>query len=62
MLQGARVGANATILPGITIGQDALVGAGSVVTHDVAERMVVIGVPARELRPVALEQQLEQQA
>jgi UDP-2-acetamido-3-amino-2,3-dideoxy-glucuronate N-acetyltransferase len=61
MLQGARIGANATILPGITIGADGLVGAGSVVTHDVAERMTVVGSPARDLRPVPLEQLLEQQ-
>jgi UDP-2-acetamido-3-amino-2,3-dideoxy-glucuronate N-acetyltransferase len=61
MFQGARVGANATILPGIIIGADALVAAGSIVTHDVAERMTVLGSPARELRPVPAEQLLEHQ-
>lgn len=61
MMQGARIGANATILPGITIGADALVGAGSVVTHDVTDRMTVIGSPARERRPVPAEQLLEHQ-
>lgn len=46
----ARVGGNATILPGVTIGEDALVGAGSVVRHDVAPRSVVAGNPAVELK------------
>jgi UDP-3-O-[3-hydroxymyristoyl] glucosamine N-acyltransferase len=62
MLQGARVGANATILPGVLIGADALIGAGSVVTHDVLDRMTVIGAPAREHRPVPEEQLLERQS
>jgi acetyltransferase-like isoleucine patch superfamily enzyme len=44
---GAKVGANATLLPGITIGADALVGAGAVVTKDVAARDVMVGNPAR---------------
>lgn len=43
------VGANATILPGVTIGDDAVIGAGSVVTRDVASGMVVAGVPARTI-------------
>lgn len=41
------IGANATILPGVTIGDYAVVGAGSIVTHDVPARTVVAGVPAR---------------
>ena len=45
--QGASIGANATILCGITIGEYAMVGAGAVVTHDVPARAVVLGVPAR---------------
>jgi acetyltransferase-like isoleucine patch superfamily enzyme/dTDP-4-dehydrorhamnose 3,5-epimerase-like enzyme len=45
--RGASIGANATILPGLTIGRDALVGAGSVVTRDVPDRAVVVGNPAR---------------
>lgn len=44
---GASVGANATILPGITIGRGAMVGAGSVVTHDVPSNSIVSGNPAR---------------
>src|SRR4029079_13502271 len=43
---GTSIGANATILPGVHIGKDALVGAGSVVTRDVAEGDVVAGNPA----------------
>jgi UDP-2-acetamido-3-amino-2,3-dideoxy-glucuronate N-acetyltransferase len=45
--RGASIGANATILPGITIGERALVAAGSVVTHDVSARVLVRGNPAR---------------
>ena len=44
---GASIGANATILCGVTIGAHAMVGAGSVVTHDVPDYKVVAGVPAR---------------
>jgi acetyltransferase-like isoleucine patch superfamily enzyme len=43
----ARIGANSTILPGVTIGENALVGAGSVVVHDVPAGVVVVGNPAR---------------
>jgi len=46
----ARIGGNATILPGVQIGEDALVGAGSVVRKDVAARSVVAGNPAKELK------------
>ncbi len=44
---GASVGANATILPGITIGKWALVGAGAVVTKDVPDFGIVVGTPAK---------------
>jgi UDP-2-acetamido-3-amino-2,3-dideoxy-glucuronate N-acetyltransferase len=44
--KGASIGANATILPGITIGQHAMVGAGAVVMHDVPPNAIVIGNPA----------------
>lgn len=47
------VGANATILPGITIGDDAVVGAASVVTKDVPAGTIVAGSPARVVRSVS---------
>jgi len=50
--RGARIGGGSRILPGVTIGENALVGAGSVVTKDVPPRMIVIGVPARVIRNV----------
>lgn len=48
--RGASIGSNATILCGVTIGEGAIVGAGSVVTRDVAPFTVVAGNPARVLR------------
>jgi len=45
--KGASIGANSVILPGVTIGEEALVGAGSVVTRDVPSRAIVAGNPAR---------------
>ncbi len=47
--KGAKIGANSTILPGIIIGEEAIVAAGAVVTKDVAAKAVVAGVPAREV-------------
>src|SRR5262249_19604963 len=44
---GASIGANATVLPGITIGRQAMIAAGSVVTHSVPPRTIVVGNPAR---------------
>ena len=49
---GAKVGANSTLLPGVTIGRDALVGAGTVVVRDVADGEVVVGNPARVVNRV----------
>jgi acetyltransferase-like isoleucine patch superfamily enzyme len=49
---GAKVGANATLLPGVRIGRNALVGAGSVVVHDVPDWKVVVGNPARIIKDV----------
>ena len=46
----ASVGTGSTILCGVTIGENAVVGAGSVVTHDVADNAIVAGNPARVLR------------
>ncbi len=47
--RGASIGSNATILCGVTIGEDAIVGAGSTVTHDVPPGETVAGNPARVL-------------
>ena len=41
--KGAMIGANATILPGITIGENAIIGAGAIITKDVGDNMKVIG-------------------
>jgi len=48
--RGASIGSSVTILCGVTIGERALVGAGSVVTRDVAPDMIVAGNPARVIR------------
>ncbi|SPE54470.1 Transferase hexapeptide repeat containing protein [Verrucomicrobia bacterium] len=50
--RGASIGSGSTILCGVTIGERAIVGAGSVVTKDVPEGAVVAGNPARNLHPV----------
>jgi len=50
IMRGAKIGANTTILPGVVIGQNALVGAGSVVVKDVPENAVVVGNPARVIK------------
>ena len=49
--KGASIGANATILPGITIGENAIVGAGAVVTKDVLPGVTVMGNPAHVKTP-----------
>ncbi len=54
--KGSRIGANAVILPGVTIGQEAVVAAGSVVTKDVPPYSKVMGVPARVVGEVREEQ------
>jgi serine O-acetyltransferase len=59
--KGARIGGGAVLLPGVEIGEDALVGAGSVVTKNVAPRKVFYGVPARYVRETPPEQLLENQ-
>lgn len=53
--RGASIGANATLLPGITVGAAAMVGAGAVVTHDVPPLAVVAGNPARIIGYVGTE-------
>jgi len=58
ILRGARVGGGSVLLPGATVGENALVGAGSVVTKDVPERAIVVGNPARVVGKVADEELL----
>jgi acetyltransferase-like isoleucine patch superfamily enzyme len=48
----AKIGANATLLPGVSVGEYALVGAAAVVVHDVPPGAVVVGNPARVIRQV----------
>lgn len=50
--KGASIGSSATILCGVTIGEQAIVGAGSVVTKDVPSHTIVAGNPARTLRKI----------
>jgi acetyltransferase-like isoleucine patch superfamily enzyme len=59
--KGARIGAGAVVLPGITIGTDGLVAAGALVTKDVPARKISAGIPARVFRDVPEEQLLEHQ-
>jgi acetyltransferase-like isoleucine patch superfamily enzyme len=53
--RGAAIGSGATVLCGITIGENALIGAGSVVTKDVPAGAVVAGNPARVMRSISLD-------
>lgn len=50
ILDGAWIGAGATIMPGVTVGRGAIVGAGAVVTKDVADNIVVAGIPAKVIK------------
>jgi acetyltransferase-like isoleucine patch superfamily enzyme len=59
--RGARVGGGAILCPGVEIGAEAFVGAGAVVTKDVAPRALVVGNPARRVRDVADDELLENQ-
>ena len=45
-------GANVVVCPGVTIGEGCVIGAGSVVTHDIPPRTLAVGVPARAVRPI----------
>jgi acetyltransferase-like isoleucine patch superfamily enzyme len=50
--RGASIGSGSTILANVTVGENAIVGAGSVVTKDVAPSTIVAGNPARVLRKI----------
>lgn len=50
--RGASIGANATLLPGVVVGEYAMVGAGAVVTKDVPPYAVVVGNPAKIIRVI----------
>ncbi len=54
--KAARIGANSTILPGLKIGHDSVIGAGAVVTQDVGEYEIVAGVPAKKIGVVSEEE------
>ncbi len=59
--KGGRIGGGSVILPGIEIGEDAVVAAGSVVTRDVPARKIYLGAPAKQFRDTPKEQLLENQ-
>ena len=50
--KNAWIGARVNILPGVTIGENAIVGTGSVVTKDVPDNCVVVGVPAKIVKEI----------
>lgn len=53
--RGCWIGANAIILPGVTIGENSVVGAGSVVTKSIPDRVVAVGSPARIIKVIGAE-------
>jgi len=59
--KGARLGGGSVILPGIEIGEDAVIAAGAVVTRNVPPRVIYAGIPARKFRDTPPEQLLENQ-
>ena len=52
--KGASIGSSATILCGVTVGENAMVGAGAVVTKDVPPNSIVAGVPAKVIKKISL--------
>ena len=52
------IGANVTIMPGVTIGENSVIGAGSVVTRDIPDNVVACGVPCRVMRAITEEDKL----
>lgn len=59
--KGGRIGGGAVILPGVEIGEDAIVAAGAVVTKNVPPRVIFAGIPAKFFAPTPTEQLLENQ-
>ncbi len=55
----AWIGANATILPGVSIGEGAVIGAGSVVSRDIPAWSVAVGIPCRVIKERELEEEME---
>lgn len=60
--KGGRIGTGAVILPGIEIGEDAVIAAGALVTKNVPPRVIYAGVPAKKFRDTPIEQLLENQS
>jgi acetyltransferase-like isoleucine patch superfamily enzyme len=58
--RACRIGGGVVLVPGVEVGEEAFVAAGSVVTNDVAPRSLIMGVPGRRVRDVADEELLEQ--
>jgi len=56
---GCWIGANVTILPGVTIGKNAVIGAGSVVTKTIPDFVVAVGNPAKIISEIKLKQHIE---
>ncbi len=56
LLRAARIGGGSVLCPGVTVGENALIGAGSVVTRDVPDRCIAMGNPARIIGPVSADQ------
>ncbi len=52
-------GGHATVLPGVTIGDNTVIGAGSVVTHDIPSNVVAVGNPCRVIRQITREEKSE---
>ena len=47
------IGANSVVLPGVTIGDNTVIGAGSIVTRDIPANVVAVGNPCRVMRPIS---------
>ncbi len=60
--KGGRIGGGAIILPGIEIGEDAIIAAGALVTRNVPAKQIFAGVPAKYFRDTPKEQLLENQS